>query len=78
MLGYIVNDQIFVLLNAGQQAQEFKAVDLPKGKWKLIGTNEAIDHINGVKDDASLMQLTGGQPIDVRMSPVSLKIWVKK
>jgi pullulanase len=77
-LGYIVDGKIFVLLNPGAKAATFTGIDLPAGNWKLIGNTQAIDHVNGVKDKKGLMQVKGGQAMDVDMEAESLRIWVKE
>ena len=68
--------RVFVLLNAGHKQAEFKDIKLPKGKWKMIANNKAVNHIKGVKD--KYKKLKGGKEFEVEMEPVSLKIWVKE
>ncbi|MEO0638875.1 MAG: pullulanase, partial [Bacteroidota bacterium] len=78
MLGYIVDDKVFVLLNAGQQKGTFADLQLPQGSWKLIATTKEIDHVNGVKGAKSLRNVMGGEEISVEMEATSLMIWVKE
>ncbi len=77
LLGYIVDQKVFVLLNAGRENGEFKEVNLPEGKWRLIATNEKVDFINGIKKD-KYKELEGGEPFNFLMEPESLRIWVKE
>lgn len=77
MLGYIVDEKVFVLLNAGDTENEFNDVSLPEGKWKLIATNREVN-INGVKSEKKLKSLTGGKTMSFTMKPESLRIWVKE
>jgi hypothetical protein len=76
-LGYIINNQVLVLLNSGSETGTF-SIPLPEGNWKLIGNNSRVDHSKGVKDAKELMNLKGGQAYDIAMDPTSLRIWVKK
>ncbi|MEL6731612.1 MAG: alpha-amylase family glycosyl hydrolase [Bacteroidota bacterium] len=78
MLGYIVDEKVFVLLNAGQQQGTFADLQLPQGSWKLIATTKEIDHVNGVKGAKSLRNVMGGEEISVEMEATSLMIWVKE
>jgi pullulanase/glycogen debranching enzyme len=77
MLGYIVDEKVFVLLNAGDSENEFKGVILPEGKWKLIATNHEVN-IDGVKGDKKLKKLDGGKTTSFTMKPESLRIWIKE
>ena len=65
-------------MNAGTKKQLFSDINLPEGEWKLIGNNEAVDHIRGVQDEKQLMLLSGGAPLKIQMGPQDLKIWVRK
>lgn len=77
LLGYIVDQKVFILLNAGTSVAEFGDINLPEGKWKLIATNDKVDHINGIKKD-SYKNLKGGKPFNIKMKALNLKIWVKE
>lgn len=77
-LGYIIDEKVFVLLNAGENKYEFNAITLPEGNWKLIGNNNKINHIKGVKDNKNIKKLKGGKAINVLMNPESLRIWIKE
>ncbi|MFT5385606.1 MAG: pullulanase [Saprospiraceae bacterium] len=78
LLGYIVDNKVMVLLNAGDQKNSFKQIKLPEGNWKLIANTNAIDHIKGVPDDKKIMQLKGGQMTTIKMQATSILIWVKE
>ena len=78
MLGYVVDGKVFVLLNAGTSAANFEDVTLPAGNWKLIANNEAVNHLNGVKDERKIMKLKGEQSLDINMQAESLRIWVRE
>jgi len=76
LLGYVVGGEVLVLLNVGQGKGSFEGITLPEGDWKLIGTNNAIDHKNGVPgSDASLK---GGVAHDLAVAATNLKIWVRR
>ena len=77
-LGYIVDEKVFVLLNAATTPYTFQVPKLPAGDWQLIGNNSGIDHVNGVKDDTSIMQLKGGKSLNVKVPAKGLKIWIRK
>jgi len=78
LLGYIVDEKVLVLLNAGHDKFEFEDIALPEGNWKLIGNNTSIDHLHGVKDKKAYMLVEGGKPVDIEMDGVSLRIWIKE
>ncbi len=73
LLGYVVGGDVLVLLNVGQKADTFHGVSLPEGTWRLIGNNQAVDHVRGV----------GGTPfsaignIDFPVPATSLQIWLR-
>jgi pullulanase/glycogen debranching enzyme len=77
MLGYIVDQKVFILLNAGSDKNEFKKINLPEGNWKLIATNFEVNHIGGIKND-KYKRIKGGKQVNIAMEPVSLRIWVKE
>ncbi|MDP5170682.1 MAG: alpha-amylase family glycosyl hydrolase [Bacteroidia bacterium] len=76
-LGYIVDGRILVLINTGGEAHDWTAVTLPTGNWRLIGNNDAFDHVNGVKDDKQWLRLEGGRPLDFELQGTEFKVWVK-
>ena len=78
MLGYIVGEKVFVLLNAGQESNSFENISLPEGSWKLIATTQAINVNKGVRASRSMRRLTGGKEMDFEMEGTSLMIWVRE
>jgi pullulanase/glycogen debranching enzyme len=78
MLGYVVDEKIFVLLNAGSENAKFTNIKLPDGNWKLIANNQQVDHVNGVKDKKKISELKGGENLHIEMEAESLRIWVKQ
>ena len=76
-LGYIVDEKVMVLLNAGTEEAEFNDVNLPPGNWRLIGTNEAINYSKGVKGPQEYRKMKGDRSYSVKLNPVSLMIWLK-
>jgi pullulanase/glycogen debranching enzyme len=76
-LGYIIDNQVLVLLNTEEKANTF-SFNLPAGNWKLIANNQAVNHTQGVKDTAGTMKLKGGKSHTVEVSAVGLKIWVRE
>jgi len=74
-LGYIVNNQVLVLLNAGANEGNF-SFELPEGNWKLIANTKAVN-LEGVKDQKNLVSLAGGTQ-NIGMEATSLRIWVKE
>ncbi len=76
-LGYLVANRVFVLINTGGEAHDWKGIVLPSGTWRLIGNNEAFDHINGVKDEKRWQSLSGGVPLDFVLEGTEFKVWVR-
>jgi pullulanase/glycogen debranching enzyme len=77
LLGYVIGEKVFALLNTDLVPGVFEGVTLPAGKWKLIATTERIDHvkgINGLPDS----KLKGGRTLRLDLQAQSLKIWVKE
>ncbi|MBX2845590.1 MAG: hypothetical protein KTR13_05185 [Saprospiraceae bacterium] len=70
LLGYLVDDQVFILLNAASEAGSFESIQLPAGQWKLIVTNQKVD-INGWGEYLDAAQTSFELPQQ------SLRIWVK-
>ena len=79
LLGYMADEKVFVLLNAGAKEGDFKDIELPAGNWKLIGNNTGVDHTNGVKAaNKQLQTLKGGAAMGFSVPAASLYIWVKQ
>ena len=77
-LGYIVDNQVLILINTGSEAHEFPEVSFPSGTWKLIGNNDGFDHKAGVKDQAkSLHIIKGSKSYTIELKGVTFKVWIK-
>lgn len=76
LLGYLVDEKVFVLLNTGEEAHTFK-VELPAGKWRLIANNHEVN-INGIKGKSDYKKLTGEKLKPIEVESLGLKIWVKE
>ena len=78
MLGYIVDEQICVLMNTDSVAGKFDNVSLPKGaSWKMIADINRIDSKSGILNN-EYFSLTGGREYSINLEPASLFIWVKE
>ncbi len=77
-LGYIIDEQVLVLMNVQDQPNTFDSVNFPKGNWTLIANNRGIDYQKGVKDQKTLMQIQGGKEIRVELAPASFKMWLRE
>ncbi|WP_456425817.1 alpha-amylase family glycosyl hydrolase [Rhodocaloribacter sp.] len=76
LLGYLVDEQVLVLVNTDTGTQTFEDVALPAGTWRLIADGDRVDHEAGVEGpDASL---TGDAAVTLTLPPTSLKIWVRE
>ncbi|HMQ81386.1 MAG TPA: alpha-amylase family glycosyl hydrolase [Saprospiraceae bacterium] len=78
LLGYIVDNQVMVLLNAGQQSNTFSGIAIPEGNWKLIANTNEVNHLKGVNAPKGLMNIKGGKSVDIQMEATSLLIWVRE
>lgn len=76
LLGYMVNNNILVLVNTGTSSAVFEKIDVPSGKWKLIANTEKIDHINGIGGEFST--LASGNEVTIPVEGSGLRIWVKQ
>ncbi|MEO1434064.1 MAG: alpha-amylase family glycosyl hydrolase [Bacteroidota bacterium] len=77
LLGYIVDEQVLVLLNAGQETGNFE-FNLPEGEWKLIGNNQAINHKKGIRTKEKTATLKGGKTHSINLDGTNLRIWLKQ
>jgi len=77
LLGYLVDEKVLVLLNAGKGSGIFESIDLPAGDWRLIANNETVDHVKGVSDQKVPERMVGGKKVNIQLESQSLKIWVK-
>ena len=78
LLGYLVDNKVLVLLNAGQSKKTFKGISLPQGSWKLIATTKEVNYKEGVRASKNLMRLTGSKKMNFELEGTSLMIWVKE
>lgn len=78
LLGYIIDNSVFVLINTSEEEAVFKDIDLPYGSWKLIGNNGGVDHKNGVWDILPFQILEGNRSISMRLPSKSFKMWIKE
>jgi pullulanase/glycogen debranching enzyme len=74
-LGYIMNEELMVILNSAEYDFTFHVNGLPKGKWKLIGNNDSFDHINGVKGPYA--NLSGGNH-SFNLPSEGIRVWIKE
>jgi pullulanase/glycogen debranching enzyme len=78
MLGYVVADQVLVLINAGNTSNSFEGIQIPLGQWKLIGNNEEINPKEGINTSIDSMLIKEDQKINISLEKTSIQIWVKK
>jgi hypothetical protein len=48
LFGYFVDDKVLVLMNVGDEKARIDNLQIPEGKWKLIGHNSGVNHTKGV------------------------------
>jgi len=78
MLGYIVDEQICVLMNTDSVAGNFDNISLPdRTSWKMIANIDRIDSKSGILNH-KYSGLTGGREYIINLEPASLFIWVKE
>lgn len=78
LLGYLVDNRVMVLLNAGTQSNAFHSVSVPEGSWKLVANTKEVNHLKGVSGPKELTHLKGGKSLDIEMEATSLLIWVRE
>ncbi|MEM6345293.1 MAG: alpha-amylase family glycosyl hydrolase [Bacteroidota bacterium] len=76
-LGYIVDNQVFVLINTGSDEHDWDNVILPEGNWKLIGNHSGIN-LQGVKDRKERMNIKGGENHYFRLDGTSFLLYVRE
>lgn len=77
-LGYIINKKVFVLLNIENQSNTFINLNLPKGNWKLIGTKQGINYLQGIEDMRLPENIVGNKSFNIELDPKSFAIWMKE
>jgi hypothetical protein len=75
-LGYFVDNKVLVLLNTESKTNDFNNIYFPRGNWELIANSNAVDHENGVADQRKYLNIQGQTTRNIRMEPLSLRIWV--
>lgn len=78
MLGYIVDNKVMVLINAGNTKSKFEKISVPNGDWQLMGTNEKITSFDNIKTSNNLMIIKEAKQTDISLDKTSIQIWVKK
>ncbi|HEY9116234.1 MAG TPA: alpha-amylase family glycosyl hydrolase, partial [Roseivirga sp.] len=73
LLGYVVDEKVFVLINAGSESYTFENINLPDGQWQLIGNTEMVD-LSGVKDAKKYLLLDGKLAQNISMEATSIRI----
>jgi len=77
LIGYVVDEKVFVLINTDKKTGKFKDIKLPSGKWFLIGKNDRINHNSPIENDEYSV-LNGNKEYDISIQPENLKIWIRK
>ena len=78
LLGYTVNEQIFIVINTDTIPGSFKQVKMkPDQDWKLIGTINEIKFPEGITDHP-YAELRGGSEYNIETEGESLYIWMRK
>jgi hypothetical protein len=76
LMGYVVDNQVFVLLNVSDQVQQFKSITLPEGNWKLVCNGFEFNHTNGVKGEQK--NVKGGKIISLSCPAASGLVWIRE
>ncbi len=76
VLGYTIHNQVMVFINVGRMGYRVKHISPPDGKWKLIGTNQKIDHIKGLPGYKAL-NISENQTINIDLPPQAVRIWIR-
>ncbi len=79
-LGYIVDDRVLVLTNVGSLPHDWEGIILPAGNWKLIGSPEGFDHVNGIRDkkQKAWQRLEGGKPYAFTLDGPGFRVWMRE
>lgn len=72
LLGYLVEDKVVVLLNVGDKSDSFANLQIPKGKWRLVGTSQAVN-LKGVRGPA-----LDSNTKELKVPAKGLMIWVRE
>ncbi len=71
-LGYLIDEQVLVLVNTSSDAATFSDIMLPAGTWKHVADADRVDHVEGVG-----AALVGGKNHTLSIPPQSLFIWAR-
>ena len=75
LLAYVVNDTIAVAINVSHSQKTFHQFALPgEGHWQLIGSNEKVDHENGITDHF-YSEIEANTNRELTLPPAGLLIW---
>ncbi len=77
LLGYLVDNKIFILINTDKKLGNFKDISLPAGDWQKIADIDKINISEGIKE-GKYIKLNGSKKLSVELDKESLMIWVKK
>jgi len=77
LLGYVVADQVLVLINTSDLPGHFDLPALPGAGWKLIADNKRVDFISG-REAEPYGRLAGGKPLKLAVPGWGLRIWVRE
>jgi pullulanase/glycogen debranching enzyme len=72
LLGYVVGERVLVLANSGIDDGVFE-LDLPDGSWRQVGSQDRVDHVQGVAGEFA--RLAGETQVPVPAG--SFLIWVR-
>ncbi len=76
-LGYLVDRKVLVLINTAEYEFIYYVNGTENGRWKLIGNNEAFDHVNGVKDVPETESMSGNN-LTIKLPPYGIRVWIKE
>jgi pullulanase/glycogen debranching enzyme len=78
LLGYLVSDKVFVIINTDTIGGTFTNVLLPDdSKWQLIANIDEVNFEDGITDGSDTI-LEGGKNYRLNLSAENLKIWIRK
>ncbi len=76
LLGYLVAEQVLVLINTSDSPGRFDIPVLPGKDWRLIANNDGVDFKNGLQAGAE-SRLKGGKPLSLEVPGWGLRIWIQ-
>jgi pullulanase len=78
LLGYIVDNSVFVLINTGRSEGSFENIAVSDDiTWKLVANNDFVNLSNGISE-SEYSRLMGGQSYKITLQPASLRIWIRE